>query len=1636
MRWNINIVFLLVILSNLNLSAAIFCYKCENCPQISDSVPTEDCTSCAVWKNSEGSVDRGCSPEGSLDVVLICVSGGCNNQRFPVCQRCSDLDNCEMVMCEVNNKCFLNTEDDRRGCTSDSDYLENPEAFEVCEEDECNKVPECVVCNSDTDLDCLTNTERYHQKCARHGLYRDNNCYRQEVSDTEFRLGCTSEENAPDCTSDDCKTCATEYCNKKEFLTCYVCDENVADCRSINPEDHTLDRCTEYYDKCYLAYDRSKKTVRGCAEGYDPEDLFNTVDWCDTPKCNWAEFPTHLQCHQCQYCQESGPSDYCGKVSAEQCFTLHLEGGAVHRGCDTDEHFKDCIVGENCEACPSDRCNAEPIAEANTCYQCSDCELLTGITPEICIGSAFEGCYTMQDLVDNSISRGCVGDNTPDHCDRDNCRICLTDNCNTDEVMSEPLLCSSCSGTGCSEYSPVKECPSVGLLIDLCVTFAVLGVPSFKGCLSDGIPADLKQECFTNGMFCDMCDYNYCNTPPLKCYKCSSNADGAKCLTNPAFKESVQCESGDTCLTYLDENGHLHRGCSGDIGETCPLGSQCQHCTSPECNKHILPEDRQHCYQCSGENCITDDAVNQLEAEPCLVYHEGESCYTYVENESTVRRGCVSDYALCEDNPLCIPCSNENGCNSQNYMVSNELSCVKCLTSAQCEGNAFGSNCEKQILLGRTDACYIQYWLGLEVQKGCLSDLSDSHSCSDSSLVNNDECSFCFEFDCNRGPSICYQCNSEHDMDCSEVVGRQYLTECEGECVSFINKDGYTVRGCIESFSSNEIECDDSEQCEICKHKECNSAVLPVDRLKCYQCEGSQLDCLNPLNSHSYACRRYSESDRCFTYFENTTWVTRGCLSDKDDNTCTNECIPCGSTGCNKQEALQPNALSCITCQGTECDGESEGTVCTEKILLGRQDYCYSYEDGPKLQKGCLSDLKADDEVTFNCHDNESGKCALCGNDNCNGDFYYCVACNSAENPECGGSMNVVPPDMIEDCPERQCVSYIDENYLTTKGCATRTNTCEDLQTVDCMQCSGSMCNNVAFPEDRIMCYQCDDCDMLPSTQQATACEKYNPEEFCFTYVIDNIIHRGCLSQTSLSCDPSSSTCLSCTNTGCNGQPKEFDSTLSCVQCHGFSNCTYTTESTPCEGTVVLGNEDMCYSAWHNGELLQKGCLRKAASACDHPATCEFCSCDGCNLVTSDSPDIPCLVCEGDGCGDKLELSSDQICNDKACVSFMSQAGVVSRGCLFHFEEKCASYGNKHEVCTETRCNSELYPSDRIKCHRCTNCPDVFGEPEICTKYVEDDGCFTLISNDGASMKRGCLSELQSECNEPNCTPCYIDGCNDKTTDETTTFSTTDSSSDTTTESSSSTAETTTISSTDSSSESTSTDSSTSDAETTTLSSTDISSDSTPETTTLSPTDSSSDGTTSESITEVSTTPGSQACIRCEESISDPSCAWGFRVAAAEQCSSEGDIGCFSCTNNDLTIRGCRSDSVLGSCSDGTLETCSGSGCNNQNRKEQHCAICGKDCDGSKSYTVQKCSGIIEYANRGCYTLRNDRLTVITERGCVSTLTDDTRKVCDSPGDKCVICYDDGCNEGATVRVLKKLIVVAIAFLALKVKYI
>lgn len=163
--------------------------------------------------------------------------------------------------------------------------------------------------------------------------------------------------------------------------------------------------------------------------------IFDISDTCATQQCNHKEFPIHSQCHQCETCGGSWLSDYCDDVAAQKCFTMEMNDGTIHRGCDTDDPFNDCVEYSNCLVCDSDYCNANEVQPE--CVACGNSIECKTDALKTCPGSKFyDGCYLYQDGA--KVGKGCLNE--------------LTDPSSEEYLACRngAESCTRCTGVGCN----------------------------------------------------------------------------------------------------------------------------------------------------------------------------------------------------------------------------------------------------------------------------------------------------------------------------------------------------------------------------------------------------------------------------------------------------------------------------------------------------------------------------------------------------------------------------------------------------------------------------------------------------------------------------------------------------------------------------------------------------------------------------------------------------------------------------------------------------------------------------------------------------------------------------------------------------------------------------------------------------------------------------------------------------------------------------------------------------------------------------------------------------------------------------------------------------------------------------------
>lgn len=224
------------------------------------------------------------------------------------------------------------------------------------------------------------------------------------------------------------------------------------------------------------------------------------------------------------------------------------------------------------------------------------------------------------------------------------------------------------------------------------------------------------------------------------------------------------------------------------------------------------------------------------------------------------------------------------------------------------------------------------------------------------------------------------------------------------------------MRGCLAEDITGPCE---GALCETCGANNCNGAIFPLNRAQCHRCEGAQ--CAEITNNNNLeVCLNYVEGDSCYSVVtdEDTLVTYRGCQSDPATDLGRQECtrldaqgycVSCTGAACNSNAAKVPSQLQCTRCSGdTACrygQPTDFGLQCNYDVVLGRQEYCYSYVTANnQVTRGCLYDPITNENHLAECEAGEA-TCQLCTSNLCNHESYAyhtCYACDGHTDPNCG----------------------------------------------------------------------------------------------------------------------------------------------------------------------------------------------------------------------------------------------------------------------------------------------------------------------------------------------------------------------------------------------------------------------------------------------------------------------------------------------------------------------------------------------------------------------------------------------------------------------------------------------------------
>ncbi|XP_061395167.1 uncharacterized protein LOC133330774, partial [Musca vetustissima] len=1407
------------------------CYRClgDDCE---DPVP-EDCPAYrendqCFMRFEEGNndaVELGClSDFDSEDVVInlvkqkslyICDSVNCNGfEHLPKTFECTSCSSVDTEACAtkpttitVQSKCNtmpytqcyekIKGTATERGCLSDlvEDEFYNcltgsDDKCRICEGNICNEeiIPEkrlrCHRCDSNSDAACHSSPSA-SSVCP--SFMHDDACVASYENGVTKR-GCLSEFTCAE-DSKNCEICFGNNCNtvniKKRVdelygvfqdlpLNCNTCVGDECQTGVRNPR-----KCEgDPYQDCMTVFNSNGDVVsRGC-ESVVLQDF----------QTHCSENP-----HLCFNCKSNGCNDMTDHLNTQVCLY-----------CDASSN-SDCLF------------NPESITSTRTCTL----GCVSSLYPRKTNPKVYDFVRTCFEDIEPDNRESCTKEN--------NCVFCSNDKCNTD-ILPETgrLSCNHCDGNNCD--APQSRLCTGYAADDQCymyfdnVTHSVVKM----GCRSEStidILANIKQYFICDGDNCN----TYGNLPEARfCYACNSESD-VNCASNPS-KVTAQnrCQNYPytECYTRIREDGHTERGCIYnlpiDVFVACNAGdpdSKCRICAESGCNRNTFPASRQQCHRC---NSLTD--VN-CEAEPnavqaCPLFVEDDGCVTQWIGGET-RRGCTSELN-CDglNRKNCRECP-ENGCNSIN--LANEdigklglfadlpLTCYHCNDTEQCDESPGIFN----VCTGnRNQTCTVVFNANGEViQRGC-SDLVDK-VCTQAGNV----CYDCKSSGCNSANTEsdyvnCIFCDAQEDDSCTfnpQVISR--TRKCHKGCMTALyprtddeNPVYELIRTCLDDKNLDDrknCESSNDPKCKSCLEENCNKDDVGR-RKSCYQCRGDECQ-----NAQAQTCRAVMDNDQCFVQFDETgSIVELGCKSKYDPPVVKTLVTAkllwlCDDDDCNHIDNI-PQPQSCTLCNSltdAKCATNPESIKSYTKCGSLPYSQCYSrvLQNG-HTERGCLSNLE--DEEFYNCLQNKNAtECQSCIGENCNNKIYpsdrtTCHVCSSDTSENCETSPNASQV-CLKYIPNDRCVSTIDNNGLTVRGCNSQLS-CDESDPSNCQICNGSDCNkgNLLRKSDGkpglwqdlpLTCFECTNVDDCKSEKSQQTC---SGSEYCMTVFNSNgeVVKRGCSDvveeEHGSYCDVNYENCFNCNSNLCNNA-NALTEYKECVYCNSETNseCNFRPENVKrrrkCNGDCMTALYKLSNSSAYGvvrSCLDDKDVIDQKLCSSESDDECTSCSGTACNVALIPETRLSCYSCIGDNCVEPdVTLCSKYKPDDQCFILFDEKSDVVQMGCVSDLDESFVS-NNIHRLYTCDSINNCNGFENIPKITMCAECnsnedPDCASSPQNvptvtqCTSRPNTQ-CYTKVNNDG-STERGCVSSLdQSQMlsclggNDKECSACEGDRCN------------------------------------------------------------------------------------------------------------------------------------------------------------------------------------------------------------------------------------------------------------------------------------
>ncbi|KAH8401800.1 hypothetical protein KR009_007921, partial [Drosophila setifemur] len=1178
-----------------------------------------------------------------------------------------------------------------------------------------------------------------------------------------------SPESCPRCNSNGCNTADS----LDSYVECLVCDSSEdSDCLT-NPT--TITKTRQCQGRCVSAFlplfgeteDPSYSLLRNCYDDLEKEDRDSCAAGskkfcatCEGAKCNVEDLVASRQsCLVCQGdgCQKPEASSCSNYRENDSCYIQFDEERSVSSlGCLSELSHEDIYrlrLSKRLLTCDDNDCNTlESLPESQSCALCSSRTDFACATNPSSVSSSttcgVEGlpeCYSRV-LSDGSTERGCLSSLENDEflsCyngTSSTCNSCQGSACNQLVFPSNRRSCHVCNSdtdaTCASNPSSLTVCHLYDAE-DKCVTNLRNGV-TYRGCST-------SLSCEADAKTCVVCEGDGCNQVdlaaksddnhgkwqdlPLTCLTC----EGASCQEEAIPSAKCADNNEQDCLTVFGEDGVVNRrGCQDDlealesVATYCGTNAaSCPSCKSNNCNNATALSQYTTCIYCDSykdASCLWEPLSGGHRTRQC----QGQcmsALYGSSDSGLDLIRTCLddkeeSDQLTCNSgsDSGCSACSGDS-CNVQT-LPEDRLSCYTCEDDG-CE-DPQSKLCS---IYKPDDSCFL--WVDEDnnlKQLGCLSSFRNQDL---ESIVKTKRIAVCEGENCNvpelQSPVRCAACDSREDPNCATdatAVGIFHVCSQlpHTGCVTRLENDGATTRGCLYDLGQSEFAAcllGTDANCSTCATDGCNREIFPADRQVCYSCTSADDSNCESNPSYKLACPWVSETETCKSSLSGNV-TTRGCSSILD---------------------CDPNDFrNCRSCSGSECNAID---------LANRVD------DG---QHGLYQDLPL--------------KCHSCAGEHCLSSLGPAVTC----------SLNL----------EQDCKTVFEADGVTVRrrGCSDDVDDYEDRYCRQnpalCYTCKSNECNDAWATEEYVSCTYCNSASnescIVEPTDSSLA--KRQCRDQCLVALNGEALIRSCLDdkeqydRSDCTTDESGTNCASCSGEGCNTFSYPADR-LSCHYCADAS-CT----SSKSQACLAYRSDDYCFAKYGtNGGVELMGCASSQNSSDleqwleeNQLYSCQGSECNDYGRLPSEGECLSCdssktLQCAQDPTNAIISTISCHAPNSECIVRL--DGGHTIRGCksaLSSSDSSACVANGSCSACSGAKCNVDIFPSDRRRCHICNSSADseCAKNPSylaVCPIYAANDGCVSSYNN--GLLRRGCASELECEIdNEDHCNKCSTDGCN------------------------------------------------------------------------------------------------------------------------------------------------------------------------------------------------------------------------------------------------------------------------------------